>query len=86
MASLDDFDISGFTGGAVAEERWLNQRQGVLRTVATQWRPDLVVHDLSSVDGSARSPRHADVPAVAHLWGLVADAEAEEGMELPAPR
>ncbi len=80
MDSLADFDISGFTGGGAAQERWLRQRFDVLRTLAREWRPDLVVHDLSSVDGRAVA-EYADVPAIAHLWGLVADAEPEDEMD-----
>ena len=81
MASLDEFDADTFTADAARlRQRWLRQRLGVLREVATGWRPDLVVHDLSNVDGRVVAEL-ADVPAVAHLWGLVADAEDDDRMD-----
>jgi len=52
----------------------------VLRELATTWRPELVVHDLSNVDGRVVAEL-ADVPAVAHLCGLVADAEDDDRMD-----
>jgi UDP:flavonoid glycosyltransferase YjiC (YdhE family) len=81
MASLDEFDAGAFTADAARlQQRWLRQRRSVLRDVAVAWRPDLVVHDLSNVDGRVIA-EVADVPAVAHLWGLVADAEDDDRMD-----
>ncbi len=81
MASLDEFDADTFTADAARlRQRWLRQRLGVLREVVNGWRPDLVVHDLSNVDGRVVAEL-ADVPAVAHLWGLVADAEDDDRMD-----
>ncbi|HWB35004.1 MAG TPA: nucleotide disphospho-sugar-binding domain-containing protein, partial [Rugosimonospora sp.] len=80
MDRLEDFDLAGLTGGEQARERWVRRRRDILRGLVDQWRPDLVVHDLSSVDGRAVAEL-ADVPAVAHLWGLVADAEPEDEMD-----
>ncbi len=81
MASLDEFDPSVYAAPDPAtNERWLRARISVLRQVAEEWRPDLVVHDLASVDGRVIA-EIADVPAVAHLWGLVADAEDEPAMD-----
>jgi Glycosyl transferases, related to UDP-glucuronosyltransferase len=81
MASLDEFDADAFTADAARlQQRWLRQRRSVLRDFTTAWRPELVVHDLSNVDGRVVAEL-ADVPAVAHLWGLVADAEDEDQMD-----
>ncbi|MFE6049456.1 nucleotide disphospho-sugar-binding domain-containing protein [Kitasatospora sp. NPDC056446] len=81
MGSLDEFDLDGFLRGAAAlNSRWLERRRRLLEDLATGWRPDLVVHDLASLDGRVVADR-VGVPAVAHLWGLVADAETDDRMD-----
>ncbi|WP_030373428.1 nucleotide disphospho-sugar-binding domain-containing protein [Streptomyces rimosus] len=75
MASLDEFDWEAFAKGAEAlNSRWYARRRRTLEKLAADWRPDLVVHDLADLDGRVVADV-AGVPAVAHLWGLVADAE-----------
>ncbi|MEU9111223.1 nucleotide disphospho-sugar-binding domain-containing protein [Streptomyces sp. NPDC048483] len=77
MASLEEFDWEAFAKGAEAlNSRWHARRRRTLEKLAADWRPDLVVHDLAGLDGRAVA-EFAGVPAVAHLWGLVADAEAD---------
>jgi UDP:flavonoid glycosyltransferase YjiC (YdhE family) len=68
------------SGGGAATRTWLRRRRSLLENLVETWRPDLVLHDLSSVDGRVVADL-ADVPAVCHLWGLVADAEEDPAMD-----
>lgn len=81
---LDDFDVDGFFKAARnSHRRWIKDKVDRIEGLVTAWRPDLVVHDLSSVDGRVAADL-ADVPAVVHLWGLVADAEIDDRMDYRA--
>ncbi|MFE6049459.1 nucleotide disphospho-sugar-binding domain-containing protein [Kitasatospora sp. NPDC056446] len=48
---------------------------------ARQWRPDLVVHDLMSLEG-VLAARVLGRPALCHLWGPVGPEETEPGATL----
>ncbi len=49
--------------------------------LARDWRPDLVVHDVLSMEG-VLAAEVAGVPAACHLWGAIGTAETEAGVTL----
>jgi len=81
LADLAEADPGHRVLAAEAATRWwLRRRTARLADLVAHWRPDLVVHDLSSADGRTVAEL-ADVPAVCHLWGLVGDAEEDPAMD-----
>lgn len=48
---------------------------------ARDWRPDLVLHDVLSLEGILAA-QVAGVPAACHLWGAIGTAETESGVNL----
>jgi UDP:flavonoid glycosyltransferase YjiC (YdhE family) len=82
MATHEDFDIAAFmaaekTPSIAAATR---STDGVVE-FARQWRPDLVIHDLLSLEGLLAA-KLTGVPALAHLWGPVGTEEDEPGLDL----
>lgn len=49
--------------------------------LARDWRPDLVLHDVLSLEG-VLAAEVAKVPAACHLWGAIGTAETEPGVTL----
>lgn len=48
---------------------------------ARDWRPDLVLHDVLSLEGILAA-QVAGVPAACHLWGAIGTAETQSGVNL----
>lgn len=81
LADLGDADPAlAVLADDAATRWWLGKRTKLLKDLISTWRPDLVLHDLSSTDGRVVADL-ADVPAVCHLWGLVGDAEPDPAMD-----
>jgi UDP:flavonoid glycosyltransferase YjiC (YdhE family) len=75
LERLEDFDFPAYR--AAHREETLNAtRRSYDAAVdwATQWRPNLVVHDRLSLEGLLVA-RVLGIPAVTHLWGPVGTAE-----------
>ncbi|SEB31003.1 UDP:flavonoid glycosyltransferase YjiC, YdhE family [Streptomyces misionensis] len=82
MRSLAEFTFADFTresGARLAEpaRRGFDAAVGLAR----RWRPDLVVHELLSLEG-VLAARVTGVPSVLHLWGPVGTDEDEPGLRL----
>ncbi|MDO0926683.1 DUF1205 domain-containing protein [Streptomyces sp. TG1A-8] len=82
MASLAEFPFGEFareSGTRLAGPTRLGFDAAV--DLARRWRPDLVVHELLSMEGLLAA-RVLGVPAVLHLWGPVGTHEDEPGLHL----
>lgn len=82
MGAVGDFTFAEFareSGRRLAEPT----RQGFDAVVgfARRWRPDLVVHELLSLEG-VLAARVLGVPSVLQLWGPVGAEEDEPGLRL----
>ena len=82
LKALADFSFADFTresGTRLAQpaRRCFDAAVGLAR----RWRPDLVVHELMSLEGLLAA-RVLGVPAVLHLWGPVGTDEDEPGLPL----
>ncbi|MEW1956717.1 glycosyltransferase [Kineococcus sp. NPDC059986] len=82
MGSLAEFTFAQFRQ-AVDERvtRPTVAAQDAAVALARRWRPDLVVHELLSLEGLLAA-EVVGVPALLHLWGPVGTREDEPGLHL----
>jgi UDP:flavonoid glycosyltransferase YjiC (YdhE family) len=82
LSSLDDFDCASYVRRDMRRLIMTPARRSTDAAVsfARQWRPDLVVHELLSLEGLLAA-KVTGVPAVLHLWGPVGPM-AESGVDL----
>jgi UDP:flavonoid glycosyltransferase YjiC (YdhE family) len=82
LASLDDFDCASYVRHDMRRLIMTPARRSTDAAVALarQWRPDLVVHELLSLEGLLAA-KVTGVPAVLHLWGPVGPT-ADGGVDL----
>jgi hypothetical protein len=82
MTSPEDFDLAAFmrTEKARSIAAATRSTDGVV-AFARRWRPDLIIHDLLSLEGLLAA-KVTGVPSVLHLWGPVGTAEDEPGLDL----
>ena len=83
LDSLDDFDLDGFRRDvepALAAQA--RHRFDAAVRFAADWRPDLVLHDPTSLDGLLAA-RVTGVPSALCLWGLPGTHEAEPARVVP---
>ena len=78
MARLTDFDYRAALRDIMPTAR-RSTRAAV--ELGRAWRPDLVVHDLLSLEGPLVS-RVLQVPSIAHLWGPIGTAEEIDDISL----
>lgn len=82
MRTLGDFSFAEFgreSGARLAEPT--RQSFDAVVAFARQWRPDLVVHELLSLEG-VLAARVVGVPSVLQLWGPVGTEEDEPGLRI----
>lgn len=72
MESLDEFSFEREIVPRYVKP--LKESYAAAVDLAGRWRPDLVVHELLSMEGLLAA-RVVDVPSVLHLWGPVGTAE-----------
>ncbi|WP_251094253.1 nucleotide disphospho-sugar-binding domain-containing protein [Streptomyces sp. Caat 7-52] len=82
LGSLSEFSFAEFareSGVRLAAPTRVSHDAAV--DLARRWRPDLVVHELLSMEGLLAA-RVLGVPAVLHLWGPAGTHEDEPGLRL----
>jgi UDP:flavonoid glycosyltransferase YjiC (YdhE family) len=82
LRSLSEFSFADFareSGVRLAGPTRVSHDAAV--DLARRWRPDLVVHELLSMEGLLAA-RVLGVPAVLHLWGPAGTHEDEPGLRL----
>jgi UDP:flavonoid glycosyltransferase YjiC (YdhE family) len=82
LTSFDEFDFTAYK----RDNR--DRNIGAVRAsmdaaveLARDWRPDLIVHDVLSLEG-VLAAQVTGVPAACHLWGAIGTAETEAGVTL----
>lgn len=85
MRDLREFDFHAFMSGERPRlEKVLADSADAVVEFARSWRPDLVVHDLLSLEGLLTA-KVLGVPALAHPWGpLGTDERDAEAAMMPA--
>ncbi|RKN47507.1 nucleotide disphospho-sugar-binding domain-containing protein [Micromonospora endolithica] len=86
MASLADFDVAAYRRDVEPEFVTREARSyDAAVDIARRWRPDVVVHDPTSLEGLLAA-KVTGVPAVLSLWGPVGTHEPEHMRIVPPDR